>query len=69
MNLPITCRLPGRPWRRSRSGFPGRGFGRSYRQAYYIRRRFTVLDLASRIQKLEPALKQVFGPEGRWPIE
>ncbi len=41
----------------------------SYRQAYYIRRRFTVLDLAKRIQKFEPALTQVFGPEGRWPIE
>ncbi len=41
----------------------------SYRQAYYIRRRFTVLDLAKRIQFFEPALTQIFGPSGRWPIE
>ncbi len=41
----------------------------SYRQAYYIRRRFTVLDLATRTRLFEPALEEIFGPEGRWPIE
>ena len=41
----------------------------AYRQAYYIRRRFTVLDLARHIQFFEPALAQIFGPRGRWPIE
>jgi glycerol-1-phosphate dehydrogenase [NAD(P)+] len=40
----------------------------SYRQAYYIRRRYTVLDLATRTQLLEPALDGIFGPCGRWPI-
>jgi glycerol-1-phosphate dehydrogenase [NAD(P)+] len=39
---------------------------RSYEQAYYIRRRFTVLDLAQRLGVLESALDQRFGPEGAW---
>jgi glycerol-1-phosphate dehydrogenase [NAD(P)+] len=42
---------------------------KSYRQAYYIRRRFTVLDLAMRTQLLEPALNQIFANEGRWPSQ
>jgi glycerol-1-phosphate dehydrogenase [NAD(P)+] len=33
---------------------------RSYRQAYHIRRRFTVLDLARRTALLEPALDDIF---------
>jgi glycerol-1-phosphate dehydrogenase [NAD(P)+] len=33
---------------------------RSYRQAYHIRRRFTVLDLARRTALLEPALESIF---------
>ncbi len=41
----------------------------SYRLAYYIRRRFTVLDLAARTQAFEPALAEIFGPSGRWPIQ
>jgi glycerol-1-phosphate dehydrogenase [NAD(P)+] len=41
----------------------------SYRQAYYIRRRFTILDLATRTQLFEPAIEEIFGPRGRWPIE
>ena len=40
----------------------------SFRQAYYIRRRFTVLDLAARTNKLEAALEKLFGPNGPWPI-
>jgi glycerol-1-phosphate dehydrogenase [NAD(P)+] len=39
---------------------------RSYEQAYYIRRRFTVLDLAQRLGVLESALDELFGPEGAW---
>ncbi len=39
----------------------------SYLQAYYLRRRFTVLDLAVRTDTLAPALDQIFGPQGRWP--
>ncbi len=40
----------------------------SYRQAYYIRRRYTVLDLATRTGLFEPALELIFGRAGRWPI-
>ena len=39
----------------------------SFRQAYYLRRRFTVLDLATRCGLLEPALDRLFGPAGLWP--
>ncbi len=41
----------------------------SYRQAYHIRRRFTVLDLAMRTGLFESSLDQVFGRRGHWPIE
>lgn len=37
---------------------------RSYRQAYHIRRRFTVLDVARRTGLLEPALEQIFSSQG-----
>jgi glycerol-1-phosphate dehydrogenase [NAD(P)+] len=35
----------------------------SYEQAYYIRRRFTVLDLAMRLGLFEAAMAEVFAPE------
>ena len=41
----------------------------SYRQAYFLRRRFTMLDLAHRTQRFEPALEQIFGPHGRFGEE
>ncbi len=40
----------------------------SYEQAYYIRRRFTVLDLAMRLGVFHSALDELFGPEGAWSI-
>ena len=40
----------------------------SFLQAYHIRRRFTVLDLAVRADLLENSLSAVFGPSGPWPI-
>ena len=40
------------------------GFG----QAYCLRRRFTVLDLAVRCGLLEPALSELFGPGDPWPV-
>ena len=40
----------------------------SFGQAYFLRRRFTVLDMAARCGLLEPALSQLFGPDGPWPI-
>jgi len=40
----------------------------SFEQAYFLRRRFTALDLATRCGLLEPALNAMFGPGGSWPI-
>jgi len=41
----------------------------SYEQCCYIRRRFTVLDLALRMGLLDSALAQMFGPGGLWQDE
>jgi glycerol-1-phosphate dehydrogenase [NAD(P)+] len=41
----------------------------SFWMSYFIRRRFTVLDLAVRTNLLEKALEHIFGPEGRWAIK
>ncbi len=41
----------------------------SFLRAFYLRRRFTVLDLASRAGLLEQGLLHLFGPEGRWPCQ
>lgn len=38
----------------------------SYEAAGYIRRRFTVLDVARRLGVFESALDQIFGPGGQW---
>jgi glycerol-1-phosphate dehydrogenase [NAD(P)+] len=40
---------------------------RSYWQAFCIRRRFTVLDLAVRTGVLDDCLEEIFGPGGLWP--
>jgi len=40
----------------------------SYRQAYLIRRRFTVLDLAAQANVFEPCMTRIFAPGGPWPI-
>jgi glycerol-1-phosphate dehydrogenase [NAD(P)+] len=39
---------------------------RSYEQALFIRRRYTVLDLAQRTGLLTGSLEKLFGPGGRW---
>src|SRR5262249_52469049 len=39
----------------------------SFWQAYFIRRRFTVLDVAVRAGLLDSALGHLFGPNGPWP--
>ena len=41
----------------------------SFIQAYYIRRRFTVLDFVMRANLMESSLNVLFGPSGVWPIE
>jgi glycerol-1-phosphate dehydrogenase [NAD(P)+] len=40
----------------------------SYRLAYHIRQRYTVLDLAVRAGLLDQSLEHLFGPAGPWPI-
>jgi glycerol-1-phosphate dehydrogenase [NAD(P)+] len=42
---------------------------RSYEQAYYIRRRFTILDVARRLGLMQSALGRLFGPGGVWDCE
>lgn len=42
---------------------------RSYWQAWCIRRRFTVLDLAVRTGLLDRCLERIFGPSGVWPAK
>ncbi len=39
----------------------------SHWQAFFIRRRFTILDLAVRTGLLDDCLSEVFGPNGPWP--
>lgn len=39
---------------------------RAFHRAYFIRRRFTVLDLAVRAQVLDDCLATLFGPGGTW---
>ncbi len=39
---------------------------RTFQRAYYIRRRFTVLDLAMHTGALDDCLATLFGPEGAW---
>ena len=41
----------------------------SYMQCCYMRRRFTVLDVAQRLGIFDSALDKLFGPHGPWPIE
>lgn len=41
----------------------------SYWQAFCIRRRFTVLDLAARTGLLDSCVAQIFGRTGLWPVE
>jgi glycerol-1-phosphate dehydrogenase [NAD(P)+] len=61
-------RQAGAPVEPEQIGLTRERLRRGFRSAYFIRRRFTVLDLAVRVMALEPALDQLFGPEGPWPV-
>jgi glycerol-1-phosphate dehydrogenase [NAD(P)+] len=50
-------------------GIGRRRLADSYRLAYFIRRRFTVLDLARRTGLLDDGLGRLFGPAGPWPTD
>jgi len=54
---PVDSRQIGIPLARLRS---------SYEQAYYIRRRYTILDLYQRLGRLDSALDRLFGSDGRF---
>ncbi|HZQ47371.1 MAG TPA: iron-containing alcohol dehydrogenase, partial [Verrucomicrobiae bacterium] len=41
----------------------------SFRRAFFVRRRFTVLDLAVRTGLLDSCVDVIFGPRGHWPVE
>jgi glycerol-1-phosphate dehydrogenase [NAD(P)+] len=60
-------RTAGAPVKPEEIGISRERLRESFRQALFLRRRFTVLDLAARCGLLEPARNQMFGPMGRWP--
>jgi glycerol-1-phosphate dehydrogenase [NAD(P)+] len=41
----------------------------SYQQCCYMRRRFTILDVMQRLGIFDEALENIFGPQGRWPMD
>jgi len=57
----------GAPVEPEQIGIPRARLRESFRQSYYLRRRFTALDLAERCGLLDPALAHLFGPAGPWP--
>lgn len=62
-------RAAGAPAEPERIGISRARLRESFQHAYFIRRRFTVLDLAVRTGLLEPALEGLFGARGPWPVE
>ena len=58
----------GAPVEPERIGISRARLRESFGQAYFLRRRFTVLDLAARCGLLEPALSELFSPKGLWPV-
>ncbi|HWQ57226.1 MAG TPA: sn-glycerol-1-phosphate dehydrogenase [Bryobacteraceae bacterium] len=61
-------REAGCPFEPEQIGIPRERLRLSYQQAYFIRRRFTVLDLAERWGLMHPALDSIFSTGGRWPM-
>jgi glycerol-1-phosphate dehydrogenase [NAD(P)+] len=62
-------RAAGAPTEPEHIGITRERLRRSYWQAFCIRRRFNILDLAVRTGLLDAALGHIFGPTGLWPIE
>ncbi|HVV02309.1 MAG TPA: sn-glycerol-1-phosphate dehydrogenase [Verrucomicrobiae bacterium] len=59
----------GAPHEPEQIGIPRSELRQSYRRAFFLRRRFTILDVAVRCGLLEPALEEIFGAHGRWPAK
>jgi glycerol-1-phosphate dehydrogenase [NAD(P)+] len=68
LELKAMLRAAGAPVEPEEIGISRARLRESVGQAYFLRRRFTVLDLAVRCGLLEPALSELFGPEGPWPV-
>jgi glycerol-1-phosphate dehydrogenase [NAD(P)+] len=66
--LRTRLRAAGAPVEPEEIGISRERLRESFEQSYYLRRRFTVLDLAARCSLLEPALSHLFGPAGPWPL-
>ena len=66
--LKTMLRAAGAPVEPEEIGISRERLRESFQQSYYLRRRFTVLDLAARCSLLEPALSHLFGPAGPWPL-
>jgi glycerol-1-phosphate dehydrogenase [NAD(P)+] len=66
--LKAMLRAAGAPVEPEEIGISRARLRESFGQAYFLRRRFTVLDLAARCGLLEPALSEMFGPDGPWPV-
>jgi glycerol-1-phosphate dehydrogenase [NAD(P)+] len=72
--LPLTeiramLRAAGAPTEPEQIGISRPRLRQSFRQAYFLRRRFTVLDLAARTGTLKSTLEQLFSREGPWPLD
>lgn len=67
--LSRVLRDAGCPTRPEEIGIGRERLRESYRQAYFIRRRFTVLDLARRVGALDDCLGRIFGPGGPWSAD
>jgi len=65
-DLKAMLRAAGAPVEPEDIGISRQRLRRTCWQARFLRRRFTVLDLAARTASLESALDKLFGPEGRW---
>ncbi len=65
--LRTRLRTAGAPVEPEEIGISRERLRESFEQAYYLRRRFTVLDLAARCKLLEAALNHLFSPSGPWP--
>jgi len=66
--LQTRLRAAGAPVEPEEIGISRERLRESFQQSYYLRRRFTVLDLATHCRLLEPALSHLFGPAGPWPL-
>lgn len=68
VQLKARLQAAGAPVQPQQIGLTSQRLQDSFREACFIRRRFTVFDLALRTGLLENALDQLFAPSGLWPL-